>query len=229
MTSLHTFSKNVGAPQHSRGQRVTWSTFQNQNPQISGATVQNVFARATWRPGFVHLGPLDGQNLCCKPYADRPQTRLWYGTLLSQNKDNCTTEFEHKTSTSETPRPPVSALKASPYLDTLLSLLGSLDLHDAVRNKNTKVRLQYMKRESSVDMTRRKELSCGPNIIAIVTEVTFSFSVAWLSAMCHTSVVSRWDGIPKRWMADFWMCVNSHLQSHSTAAKSAQMLDEQFI
>ena len=112
------------------------------------------FARAIWSPGFVHLGLRNDRNVYCKPYDDRPKTRLWYGPLLSRNKDNCRTEFEHKTSTSETPWPPVSALKASLYLDTLLSLLGSLDLHDAVRNKYMKVRLSYMKRESSVDMTR---------------------------------------------------------------------------
>jgi len=116
------------------------------------------FARTTWCPGFVHLGLRDDQNVRCKPYADRPQTRLCYGPLLSQNKNNRRTDFEHKTSTSETPRPPVSALTASLYLGTL-SLLGSLDLHDAVRNKNTKVRPSYMKRESSLDMTRQKELS----------------------------------------------------------------------
>jgi hypothetical protein len=156
-------------------------------------------------------------------------TPQWYGPMLPQNKDNCRTEFEHKTSTSKTRRPPVSALRASLYLDTLLSLLGSLDLHDAVRNINMKVRLSYMKRESTVDMTIQKELSWGPNTIAILIEVTFSFSVAWLSAICHTAVVSRWDGMLKRWMANSWLCVNSHLHSHSTAAKLAQMLDEQFI
>lgn len=28
--------------------------FQTENPQILGANVQNLVARTTWRPGFVH-------------------------------------------------------------------------------------------------------------------------------------------------------------------------------
>ena len=34
--------------------RVTWSKFHIEDPQILGATVQNLVARATWCPGFVH-------------------------------------------------------------------------------------------------------------------------------------------------------------------------------
>jgi hypothetical protein len=34
--------------------RVTWSKFHTEHPQILGATVQNLVARATWRLSFVH-------------------------------------------------------------------------------------------------------------------------------------------------------------------------------
>jgi hypothetical protein len=34
---------------------VTWSKFHTDDPQILGATVQNLVVRATWRPGFVLL------------------------------------------------------------------------------------------------------------------------------------------------------------------------------
>jgi hypothetical protein len=34
--------------------KLTWSHFHTVDPQILGATVQNVVATATWDPGFVH-------------------------------------------------------------------------------------------------------------------------------------------------------------------------------
>jgi hypothetical protein len=37
-----------------RGQKGYWSKFHTQDPKILRATVQNLVARATSRPGFVH-------------------------------------------------------------------------------------------------------------------------------------------------------------------------------
>jgi hypothetical protein len=33
--------------------RVTWSNFHTDNPQILGASVQNIVARTTWLSGFL--------------------------------------------------------------------------------------------------------------------------------------------------------------------------------
>ena len=35
--------------------RVTWSKFHTEDPKILGAIVQNLAARATWWPGFMHI------------------------------------------------------------------------------------------------------------------------------------------------------------------------------
>jgi hypothetical protein len=54
-TSVHNFSKNVGATFEILGsRRVTCSNFNVEDPQILGATVQNLDAQANWRSGFVH-------------------------------------------------------------------------------------------------------------------------------------------------------------------------------
>lgn len=48
------FSKSRGHFKILRSWIVTWSKFQTEDPQILGTKVQNLVARETWRPVFVH-------------------------------------------------------------------------------------------------------------------------------------------------------------------------------
>jgi len=54
-TSVHNFSRNVGATFEILGtRRVKWNNFHLEDPQILGATVHNLDGRANWLSGFVH-------------------------------------------------------------------------------------------------------------------------------------------------------------------------------
>jgi len=55
---LDKFSKKSRS--HSKildARRFAWNRFHTEHPQILGATVQNLVARATWRPAFVYRNP----------------------------------------------------------------------------------------------------------------------------------------------------------------------------
>lgn len=123
-----------------------------------------------------------------------------YGPLLSQSKDNCRTEFEHKTSTSETPRPPVSAPKAGLYLDTLPVALGvpwPTWYRSKKKYESETVILETWK-FCGYDHTERFELRFE---YYCHTNRGHFFFLCGLTVMCHTAAISRWDRILIRWMA----------------------------
>jgi hypothetical protein len=56
LSGVHKFLKSLEKPTSAFRvpEWLTSSKFQTEDPEISGATVQNVVARTTWRPGFVY-------------------------------------------------------------------------------------------------------------------------------------------------------------------------------
>ena len=55
----HKFSTNLGVATKSRHQKGYMKHFHTRDPQILGATSQNLVARAIWHPGFVYLCAID--------------------------------------------------------------------------------------------------------------------------------------------------------------------------
>jgi hypothetical protein len=69
--------------QHSRSHveilgvgRMTRISFNSEDPQISGCTVQSLVAWANWRPGFVHPWFRSFLTGCCMQYHEKQETPL---------------------------------------------------------------------------------------------------------------------------------------------------------